>query len=111
MTDQDSKRELDDLRQQMTRLDEELLRTLERRAAASRRVGEIRSTQPPTLPVTDRASQRAIVARGSGAMPEDALREIFREVYASALALELPVKVAFAGPEGGTGNTAARSRF
>ncbi len=111
MTDTDTKRELDDLRQQMIRLDEELLRTLERRAAASRRVGEIRSAQPPTLPVTDRASQRALVARASGVMPEDALREIFREVYACALSLELPVNIAFAGPEGGTGHACARGRF
>jgi chorismate mutase/prephenate dehydratase len=44
-------------------------------------------------------------------MPRDALREIVRSVFAAGLALELPVRVAFVGPEGGPGHVAARGRF
>jgi chorismate mutase/prephenate dehydratase len=39
------------------------------------------------------------------------MRAIFREVFAACLSLELPAKVAYAGPEGSTAHLAARSRF
>lgn len=44
-------------------------------------------------------------------MPEDALRDVFREIHAASLALELPVRVAYVGPEGGPGHAAVRRRF
>ena len=44
-------------------------------------------------------------------MPVDSLREIFREVLAACLALETPAKVAYLGPEGGTGHAVARAHF
>jgi chorismate mutase/prephenate dehydratase len=44
-------------------------------------------------------------------MPQEALREIFREVFAASLSLELPVPVVYVGLEGGAGNAAARARF
>lgn len=106
----DAKREVDELRQEIARLDTQLLVTLEKRARAARRIGELRKDLPPALPLADRASIRALVARG-GDMPPEALREIFREIFAACLALELPVKVAYAGPEGGAGHAAARGRF
>ncbi len=63
--------------------------------------------------MSDQASVRATVAQpqARGDMPEDALRDIFREIYAACLALELPAKVSFVGPEGGPGYAAVRGRF
>jgi chorismate mutase/prephenate dehydratase len=107
----DAKREIDELRQEMARLDAQLLTTLEKRAKAARKIGELRKDQPAALTLHDRASIRALVARAGGDMPQEALKEIFREVFAACLALELPVKIAFAGPEGGAAHAAARSRF
>jgi chorismate mutase/prephenate dehydratase len=107
----DSKREIDDLRAEMTKLDAQLLGTLEKRAKASRRLGELRRSQPAALPLGDRAALRSLVERATGDMPQEAVRQIFREVYAACLALELPVKVAYVGPEGGAGHAAARARF
>jgi chorismate mutase/prephenate dehydratase len=107
----DAKREIDELRQEMARLDAQLLVTLEKRAKAARKIGELRKEQPAALTLHDRASIRALVARASGDMPQEALKEIFREVFAACLALELPVKIAFAGLEGGPAHAAARSRF
>jgi chorismate mutase/prephenate dehydratase len=107
----DAKRETDDLRQEMAKLDAQLLVTLEKRARVSRKLSEIRKDTAPSLPLTDRAALAAIVARATGEMPADALREIFREVFAACLALELPVPVVYVGPEGGAGHAAARERF
>jgi chorismate mutase/prephenate dehydratase len=107
----EAKREVDDLRQEIGRLDAQLLVTLERRAKVSRRIGELRKDQPPALPLGDRASIRALVARGGGEMPAESLREILREVYAACVALELPVRIAYVGLEGGAGHAATRGRF
>ncbi len=107
----DTKREIDELRQEIAKLDAGLLVTLEKRARASRRIGDLRKDQAPSLPLSDRASLAAIVARATGDMPPDALREIFREVFAACLSLELPVPVVYLGPEGGAGHAAARERF
>jgi chorismate mutase / prephenate dehydratase len=107
----DGKREVDELRQEIAKVDAQLLVLLEKRAKTARRIGELRKDQPAALPLHDRASIRALVARAGGDMPQEALREIFRDVFASCLALELPVRVAYVGPEGGAGHAAARGRF
>src|SRR5580704_12079412 len=107
----DAKRETDELRQEIAKLDAQLLVTLEKRARASRRIGELRKDQPPALPLHDRAAIRALAARATGEMPPDALRTILREVFAACVSLELPVKVSYTGLEGGPGHAAARLRF
>src|SRR5258708_26967544 len=107
----ENRREADELRQEIAKLDLHLLSALDKRARAARRLGELRKHQPAALPLSDHAAIRALVGRSSGEMPEQALREIFREVFAACLALEMAVKVAYLGPEGGAGYLAARGRF
>jgi chorismate mutase/prephenate dehydratase len=107
----DAKRELEELRQELGRVDAQLLVAIERRGKISRRIGELRKDQPPALPLGDRAAIRALVARSSGDMPAESLREILREIYAACVALELPVRIAYVGPEGAAGHVAARGRF
>jgi chorismate mutase/prephenate dehydratase len=107
----DGRREVDELRQEMAKIDAQLLVALDKRARAARRLAELRKDQPAALPLTDHASIRALVARSTGDMPQDALRDVFREIFAACLALELAVKVAFVGAEGGPGHAAARGRF
>ncbi len=107
----DVKRETDELRQEIAKIDAQLLVALDKRAKAARRMGELRRDQPPALPLTDHAALRALVARSSGDMPQESMREILREIFAACLALELPVKVAYVGPEGGPGHAASRGRF
>jgi chorismate mutase/prephenate dehydratase len=106
-----SKREVEELREEIAKLDSQLLTTLDKRARASRRLGELRREQAPALPLHDHASIRTLVARSTGDMPHEALTDVFREIYAACLPLELPVRVAYVGGEGGAGHAAARSRF
>ena len=107
----DAKRQVEELRQEIAKIDSHLLASLEKRARASRRLRELRGDQPPQLPVSDHAAIRGLVARSTGEMPEEALFDIFREVYAACLAIELPIKVAYVGAEGGPGHVAAGDRF
>jgi chorismate mutase/prephenate dehydratase len=104
-------READELRREMARIDARLIAILDERARAARRLAELRGDHAPTLPIGDHAAIRDLVDRSSGDMPRDALRSILREVFAAGLLLELPVQVAFVGPEGGPGHSAARGRF
>lgn len=107
----DHKRELEDIQKELSQLDSQLLATLEKRARVARRVRELRSGQPPQLPLHDKAHIATVVSRASGDMPVEDLKSIFREVYAASLALELPVMVGYLGPEGGPSYSAARLRF
>ncbi len=111
MVDANPQREADELRQEMGRLDARLVALLDERARVARKLGELRQGQVPSLPVADHAAIRDLLSRSKGEMPKEALREILRQVFAAGLSLELPVKVAFVGPEGGPGHAAARSRF
>ena len=104
-------REVDELHQEMARLDARLVAILDERARAARKLGELRQGHATAFPIGDRPAIRELVAKSSGDMPKEALREILQEVFATGLSLELPVKVAFVGPEGGPGYTAARGRF
>jgi chorismate mutase/prephenate dehydratase len=105
------KREIEELRAELARLDAQLLGTLEKRAKASRKLGDLRKGHPASMPLGDRAALHALVARASGELPTEAVREIFREIFGACLALELPVKVAYLAPEGGAAHAAARGRF
>lgn len=106
----DHKREIEELRAELARIDGQILSALEKRGKAARRAGELR-TGPAQLPLTDKAQLATILARASGDMPVEDLRAIFQQIYAASLALELPVKVAYIGPEGGFAHAAARARF
>ncbi len=106
----DHKREIEELRAELTRIDGQILTAIEKRAKAARRAAELRSG-PVQLPLTDKAQIATLVARASGEMPVEDVRAIFQQIYASCLGLELPVKVAYIGPEGGFAHAAARSRF
>lgn len=107
----DPKREIDELRQEIAKLDAQVLAALERRAKAARTIGELRAAagEPPQLP-NERSALHALVARAS-AMPPENVRTIFREVFAACLALEMPAKVAYVGPEGSASHVAARAKF
>jgi chorismate mutase / prephenate dehydratase len=107
----EKQREVDDLRQEIARLDAQLLAELDKRARTARRLREARKDQGPSIPLTDHAAIRALVAQSNGDMPQEALRDIFREIFAACLSLELPVRVAYVGPEGGASHAAARGRF
>jgi chorismate mutase/prephenate dehydratase len=107
----DHKREVEELRVELGRIDGQILAALEKRAKTSRRIGELRRGHPAQLPLTERAQIATVLARASGDMPVEDLRVIFSQVYASCLALELPVKVAYLAPEGGFAHAAARAKF
>jgi chorismate mutase/prephenate dehydratase len=108
----DKRREVEELRQEIGKVDAQLLAALERRAKLSRKVGEARKSLATPISLPERAQIEAIVAHAAGTdLPPEALREIFREIVATCFSLETPVVVAFCGLEGAFAHAAARTRF
>lgn len=109
----DKRREVEDLRQEILKLDVTLRTTLERRAKLSKKIGELRKAVPSAiaLPLVLPAQIDKFMEGATGDVPPAALREIFREVVATCVSLEQPVVVAYAGLEGAFAHAAARSRF
>jgi chorismate mutase/prephenate dehydratase len=107
----DHKREVDKLRQEIAQLDEQLTVSLEKRARAARAIGELVRGEAPALPLRDRAFVETLIAQSKGDLTPEALRAIFREIQAACVGLELTVRVAVLGPEGGAGHAAAREQF
>jgi chorismate mutase/prephenate dehydratase len=107
----DKRREVDELRVEIGKIDTQLLSSLEKRGKLSKRIGELRKsmTAPPALP--DRGQIEALVGKATGDIPQAALRAIFREIFATCFSLEQPVVVAYCGLDGGFAHAAARSRF
>ena len=107
----DKRREVDDLRSEIAKLDLAVLQQIERRAKLSKKIGEARKAmgQPPA--VLDRAAMDTVLAKGSGDLPAEGLREIFRTIFAACLSLEQPTTVAFCGLEGAFAHAGARSSF
>jgi chorismate mutase/prephenate dehydratase len=107
----DKRREIEELRTEIGKVDRDLVRLLDRRAKLSRKVGEVRGQDVPNMPLAERGAMIEIAQTSSGDMPQDALRQILGHVHAECVALELPVPIAFVGVEGSQGHAASRGRF
>src|ERR1019366_6071147 len=100
----DRNRDVELLRQELGRADAQILEALERRAHNARKLRELRGDTPAHISLQDRAQIATLAARGSGEMPPEDLRVIFTQIYASCVALEMPISVAYLGPAGAGGH-------
>jgi chorismate mutase / prephenate dehydratase len=107
----DHRREVEKLRREIAQIDDQLLGALEKRARTARAIGELVRGDSPALPLRDRAFVEGLVERSKGDLPPETVRSIFYEIQAACVGLELSVRVAVLGPEGGAGHNAAREQF
>jgi chorismate mutase/prephenate dehydratase len=99
-----------ELRQEIARLDREILERLEARARASKEI-RARAESEPAPDATDREALAALSAAATGDLPAEALHAIFSTIRASARALEQAPRVAYVGPEGGFCHVLGRAHF
>jgi chorismate mutase/prephenate dehydratase len=101
------------LRAEIDEIDVELVTLLNRRAARSLEIGEIKAAR--SMDVWCPSRERALVdnlAEGSaGPLPEDHLRAVYSEILSSSRALQRPMRAAFLGPEGTFSNIACLEYF
>ena len=87
------------VRNEIDRLDGEILQRLAERARCAQKVGEIKRG-PLYRPEREAQVLRAIGERNPGPLSNEAVQRIFREIMSWCLGLEQPLKVAFLGPQG-----------
>lgn len=107
---------LEALRQDIDRIDGELLRLISARARCAQQVAEVKQAENPELTVFYRPEREAqvltrVMASNPGPLSDEEVARLFREIMSACLALEQPLRVAFLGPEGTFTQTAALKHF
>jgi len=104
---------LDDIRNQIDTIDQDLLGMLNRRADLVHEVGIIKKRDGLQIyaPEREEALLRRLVAMNNGRLTEKSVRAIYREIMSAALALEDDLKIAYLGPEGTWTHQAAIKKF
>ncbi len=101
------------LRDEINRIDEELLDLLQKRAEISKKVGSLKADTGGEVHVPHREYE--IVNRlkklNHGIYPETAIEKIWTEIFFASRAVQHPIRVAFLGPSGSFGHMASLSFF
>ncbi len=104
---------LDELRKEIDRLDEEIVRLIGERAEAARKIGGIKEARGLSAysPERERTVYEKVSSRNKGPLPDSCIRAVYREIMAGALALEKRTTIACPGPPCAPGHMAAREKF
>jgi len=105
-----SANELDRLREEIDRLDDRMLETLNERAKLARAIGTLKVGQA-YRPEREAAVLKRIKEKNQGPLADETVALLFREIMSACLALERPVTVSYLGPKGTFSETAAMKHF
>ncbi|PAV26673.1 chorismate mutase [Tamilnaduibacter salinus] len=115
MSDEQSR--LAQLRDEIDRLDREILERISARARCAQEVAHAKTVANPDDDVVfyrpEREAQvlRRIKERNPGPLSDEEMARLFREMMSACLALEKPMHIAFLGPEGTFTQAAALKHF
>ena len=92
---------LEDLRQAILAIDAELVALLNRRAALSLAVGDVKRASGQSIyrPAREAALIKQLEAINSGPLPNEHLRAVYREILSSSRSLQHPQGEATDSPE------------
>lgn len=115
---------LEDLRDAIDAIDEQLQRLLNERAACALQVGEVKTAlsggsgdgkdvPPPVFFRPEREAQilAKLKERNNGPLPDAAVASLFREIISCCLSLEQTLTIAYLGPSGTYTEAAAVKQF
>jgi chorismate mutase / prephenate dehydratase len=104
---------LDDLRDKIDQLDEQIIKLLNERIEVVLNIGEEKKKSGAEIyvPAREKAVFDKIKRLNKGPLPEESAHAIYREVMSAALSLETDMKIAYLGPEATFTHQAARNKF
>jgi chorismate mutase/prephenate dehydratase len=102
---------LQQLREQIDRLDDELLSVFNRRAALAQKIGHLKEDGTVLRPEREAQILRRLQAANGGPLGNEAIACLFTEVMSHCRALEAPLMVAYLGPQGTFSEQACLKRF
>jgi chorismate mutase/prephenate dehydratase len=109
---------LTQLRDEIDSIDEQLQKLLNKRAYCAQQVAEVKQAEAcdgETIlfyrPERETAVLRKVMERNNGPLSNEEVARLFREIMSACLALELPMQIAFLGPEGTFTQAAALKHF
>lgn len=108
-------KELLPLRDEIDSIDTEVLKLLSRRAECAKEIGRIKQNQAVAVPFYRPEREKAVLERlmelNQGPLPDKEIHRLFREVMSACLALEMPMDIAYLGPEGTFTQAAVLKQF
>ena len=114
----DEGQSLDDLRREIDAADRDIVESILRRADLVRRVGERKrdSGTPIYRPDREREVYQNVVRLAHAAyseppLPDESLRNVYREIMSGSIAIERGPAIAFMGPPSSFSHMACRQRF
>ncbi|MGV7220724.1 MAG: prephenate dehydratase [Nitrospinales bacterium] len=94
---------LDQLRDQIDKIDDDLLKIFNRRAGLAEKIGQEKTRQNKVKHFHVPGRERSIIDRlksaNQGPLSNEAIEQVFREIFSATLALEKPLRIGYLGPE------------
>src|SRR2546423_4186744 len=102
--------EIEKLRRDIDRLDDELAALLDRRAQLATRIGALKGGGAAYRPERESEILRRVSER-KGALPPERVAAVFREIISAGRGLEETIRIACLGPQGTFSEQAVRKHF
>ena len=104
---------LETLREQIDLIDNQILDLLNQRARVVIAVGKAKQGKEDTfyVPSREKAIYSRLTGMNPGPFPNKAVRKVFREIISASLNMELPMQVAFLGPQSTFTHMATMQQF
>ncbi len=104
---------IDDLRKKIDEIDDKFLLLLNKRAKIVKSIGELKKQSKLGYfsPAREKRIIQRLLKENKGPLSSLAIKNIFKEILSSCLALEKPIKIAYLGPPGTFTHMAVLQRF
>lgn len=108
-----NKKTLEDLRNEIDAVDQEIVQAINRRTEIVLQVGSLKNSRNAQIYAPDREYEvyKKVFALNNGPIRNKSLESIYREIMSASLALEREIVIAFMGPAGSFSHQACTQKF